>query len=128
MIYVTDTHSLVWYFTEDKHLSRKAFDAFESTIREGVIIIPSIVLAEIIYIYKKGRINLSFKETLQKLDYYNNFEIIPLNVEILKTVDSFNINMEMHDKIIVATALNFKAGLITKDEDIKKSGIVSVVW
>ncbi len=128
MIYVTDTHSLVWYFTEDKHLSRKAFDAFESTIREGVIIIPSIVLAEIIYIYKKGRINLSFKETLQKLDYYNNFEIIPLDVNILKVVDELNINLEIHDKIIVASAIYFNAELITKDENIKKARIVSVIW
>lgn len=56
MNYVTDTHSLVWYFTEDTHLSKNALDAFEGTVKEGAIIVPSIVLAEIMFISKKGKI------------------------------------------------------------------------
>ncbi len=56
MDYVTDTHSLVWYFTDDPRLGDKALKAFEQTAQEGIIIIPSIVLAEIIFISKKGRI------------------------------------------------------------------------
>jgi len=38
--YVTDTHSLVWYFTDDQHLSKKALKSFESTVKEGQIIVP----------------------------------------------------------------------------------------
>ena len=37
MDYVTDTHALVWYFTEDKRLSIKAANAFEDAIKDGVI-------------------------------------------------------------------------------------------
>ncbi|MGQ9638775.1 MAG: PIN domain-containing protein [Thermodesulfobacteriota bacterium] len=55
MDYVTDTHSLVWYFTEDPRLSKQALEAFEETDREGVIIIPAVVLAEIMFIAKKGK-------------------------------------------------------------------------
>jgi len=55
MYFVTDTHSLVWYFIEDPRLSKKALKAFEQTIREGIIIVPSVVLAEIMFIAKKGR-------------------------------------------------------------------------
>ena len=40
MDYVTDTHSLVWYFSEDTHLSNKALEAFEETIEGGIIIVP----------------------------------------------------------------------------------------
>jgi hypothetical protein len=29
MDYVADTHSLVWYFTDDSHLGEKALKAFE---------------------------------------------------------------------------------------------------
>src|SRR5450759_3479776 len=53
--YVTDTHSLVWYFTDDRHLSKKALKSFESTVKEGQIIVPTVVLAEILFIAKKGR-------------------------------------------------------------------------
>ena len=47
--YVADTHSLVWYFTDDQHLSKKALKSFESTIKEGQIIVPAVVLAEILF-------------------------------------------------------------------------------
>jgi hypothetical protein len=47
MTYVTDTHSIVWYFSENPRLSRSALDAFESTADEGVVMIPAVVLAEI---------------------------------------------------------------------------------
>jgi PIN domain nuclease of toxin-antitoxin system len=58
--YVTDAHSLVWYFGDDSRLSKKALLAFEETTKAGVIIIPAVVLAEIIFIAKKGRITLTF--------------------------------------------------------------------
>ena len=64
MVYVTDTHSLVWYFIGDSHLGRKASNVFEVNLKEGLIIIPILVLAEIMYISKKGKITLSFQETL----------------------------------------------------------------
>ena len=128
MDYVPDTHSLVWYFTEDIHLSKKALDIFEGTIKEGTIIVPAVVLAEIMFISKKGKINLTFKETLNKIKEYENFEIAPLDIDILVIADKIEANMEMHDRLIIATALYFDAILITKDEQIKKAGIVSSVW
>jgi len=64
MDYVTDTHALVWYFTEDARLSPKALEAFEETIQDGMVIDPAVVLAEIMFIAKKGRITLTFKKTL----------------------------------------------------------------
>ena len=57
MDYVTDTHSIVWYFTDDPRLSRRALEVFEKTIKEGAIIIPAVVLAEIMYIADKGKIS-----------------------------------------------------------------------
>jgi PIN domain nuclease of toxin-antitoxin system len=128
MDYVTDTHSLVWYFTDDSRLSRKALDAFEQTTEEGTIIIPSIVLAEIIFIAKKGKITLTFEETLRNIEGYENFDIAALDADILKVVDKIEADMEMHDKLIVATSLYFKTALITRDERIKESGIIPTVW
>jgi hypothetical protein len=43
--YVTDTHSLVWYFTGSSRLSKKALKTFEKTVKEGSIIVPTVVLA-----------------------------------------------------------------------------------
>jgi PIN domain nuclease of toxin-antitoxin system len=113
MDYVTDTHSILWYFTEDPRLSKRAFDVFEGTVREGFIIIPAVALAEIMFIAKKGRITLTFEETLKKIERYENFDLAPLDVDILKVANKIEADLEMHDRLIVATALYFNATLLT---------------
>jgi len=128
MNYVTDTHALVWYFTDDLRLGKKASEAFEQTTDEGIIIVPSIVLAEIIFISKKGRITLTFDETIKKIVEYKNFDIAALDSDILKIADKIETDMEMHGKLIVATSLYFNAALITRDRRIKESGTVSTIW
>lgn len=128
MNYVTDTHSLVWYFTEDPRLSETVLNAFESTVDEGAIFIPAVVLAEIMFIAKKGRIAISFEETIKKIEENENFEVSSLNIDILKIADKIETDMEMHDRLIVATAKYLEAPLITKDENIRTSEIVSTVW
>jgi len=128
MDYVTDTHSLVWYFTDDFRLGRKALKAFEQTTEEGIMIVPSIVLAEIMFIAKKGRITLTFEETLVKIEEYENFQIAPLDTDILKRADKIEVELEMHDKLIVATSVHYNATLITKDEKIAKSNACLVIW
>ena len=128
MRYVTDTHSLVWYFTDDPHLSKMALEAFESTIKEGLIIVPSVVLAEIMYISKKGKITLGFEETIGRIEEYENFDIAPLDVDILRVANQIEVDLEMHDRLIMATAIYFNAILITKDEQIKQAGLCPTAW
>ena len=128
MNYVTDTHSLAWYFTEDTRLSKRAFQAFEGTIKEGIIIVPAVVLAEIMYIANKGRISLTFEKTLDRIRGYENFDIAPLDADILKEANKIKVNLEMHDKLIVATALFFKVALVTKDKEIRDAGICPIIW
>ena len=128
MSYVTDTHAIVWYFMDDPRLSQSAHQAFERTIATGAIIIPTIVLAEIMYISQKGRIPITFEDTLSHIEMYENFRVAALEIDILKVAASIDGDLEMHDKLIVATALYFNAHLITKDEQITQSRVVSTVW
>jgi len=128
MDFVADTHSLVWYFTGDPRLSEKALQAFEGTLKEGVIIIPTVSLAKLMYIAKKGRISLTFEKTLKKIEDLENFDIAPLDIDILRVADEIEAELEMHDKLVVATAPYFNATLITKDESIRSAGICSTIW
>ena len=128
MNFVPDTHSLVWYFTDDLRLSRRALKSFESTVKEGQIIVPTVVLAEIMFIAQKGRLKLGFTETIARIEAMDNFEIAPLDLEILRMADSIDAPLEMHDKLIVATALCYDSSLITRDEQITKSKAVKTVW
>jgi PIN domain nuclease of toxin-antitoxin system len=126
--YVTDTHSLVWYFNESPRLSKKAAKIFEKTIKEGYIIIPTVVLAEIMHISKKGRITISFNETVKRIEESENFEIAPLDLEILKIADGIEYNLEMHDRLIAASALFYNVPVITKDEMLQDSGVCNTIW
>ena len=65
---------------------------------------------------------------MKKIEEYENFGIAPLDVDILIIADRIETDMEMHDKLIMATALYYKAGLITRDDQIIKAGIVPIVW
>ena len=46
----------------------------------------------------------------------------------IKIADNIGLDLEMHDKLIVATAIYFDMTLITKDEKITKAKVVDVVW
>ena len=128
MNYVADTHSLVWYFLSDPRLGLTAGQIFDSTDNNIIIIIPAVVLAEIMYIAKKGRVVLAFKDTLEKIEERPNFDIAPLDTNIIKIADAIEIDLEMHDRLILSTALCYQAALITKDSEIEKSGLVKIVW
>ncbi len=128
MNYVTDTHSLVWYFTDDSRLGKKALKSFEGTAGEGRIIVPAVVMAEILFISRKGRVALGFAETIARIEAMDNFEIAPLDLDVLRMASSIEADLEMHDKLIVATALCYDAALITRDDQITKSKTVKTVW
>lgn len=128
MDYTTDTHSLVCYLQGSKELSSKALEAFEQSKKAGVIIIPSVVLAELMFIAEKGKVTLSFEKTLSKIEEYINFKVASLDIEIIKVANKIKSDLELHDKLIVATALFYDTSLITKDSKIRSSKKVDVIW
>ena len=129
MYYITDTHSLIWYLTNDKRLSRKAYLIFEGCDRgEEIIVIPTIVLAEIIYICEKKRLNIEFKSILEKINNSLNYQPLSLTLDIiLKIIDMIEIP-DMHDRIIIASTSMIDGILITKDRTIRKSNLVKTLW
>ncbi len=127
MDYTTDTNSLIWYLQESKKLSKEALKAFEQSEKTGIIIIPSVVLAALMFIADKGKVILTFEETLSKIGEYINFKVAPLDIDIVKIANKIKSSLEMHDKLIVATALFYGTSLITKNSGIVKSKEVNVI-
>lgn len=73
-------------------------------------------------------IPLCFTATVAKIEGLANFEIAPLDLDVLKIAESIEAPLEMHDKLIVATAIRYDAFLITRDEQITKSKAVKTIW
>ena len=124
MIYVLDTHVLIWYFIGSKRLKRKLREKIEEVRNAGGrLLVPTIVLAEALAIAEKGKVKFDFQDMYQLIKNESEFEIISFSPEILEEVLHTKIP-EIHDRIIVATAKFFKAGILTKDKIIRESGEV----
>ncbi len=129
MIYVTDTHTLFWHLTQSQKLGRNACATFSAAEANQVtIIIPTIVLAELLFIFEKNKAENEFQAVLAKLKNSTNFVIQELNFDIVTQISQLRKISEMHDRIITATALYLGAKVLTKDQEIKDSGYIETVW
>jgi len=127
--YVTDTHALLWYLTDDGRLSKDANLIFEETERgEHLIIVPTIVLPESLDVIEKKRVAYDFDLVLQSIQDNENYIIWDLDLEVVSQVVKIRNVPELHDRIIVAIARLCDAGLITKDGEITESKEVKTEW
>ncbi|MDN3515523.1 MAG: PIN domain-containing protein [Candidatus Brocadia sp.] len=128
-IYVTDTHSLIWYLLNSSKLSIEANKAFEEIeVGRAQLIIPAIVIAEIIYLIKRSKIEADVNGLIQKIQESNNFQISPLNMDILLCLKNQKEILEMHDNLIICEAIINNAKIITNDKEITNSELVDVIW
>lgn len=129
MPYVVDAHPLIWHFTNDKKLGINARAALEQIdIGRAGGLVPTIVLAEILYASERGRISVTLQDVLRELRRRRNYRIVSIGEAILRQVPTIKDVPELHDRMIVATAVRQKAVVITRDEDIANPGAVKTVW
>jgi PIN domain nuclease of toxin-antitoxin system len=129
MNFVTDTHALLWWFSDSPKISPYASGIFEKCeLGENIIFIPSIVIAEALSIFEKKRIAFDFKKLLRKINESDNFVIIALDSTILQKMLDLKDVPELHDKIIIATARYLNLPVITKDETLQKLSYIKTVW
>lgn len=124
MIYVLDTHVLIWYFIGSKRLKRELKERIEEVRNNGGrLLVPTIVLAEALAVAEKGKVEFDFLAMNHLIKSEAEFEIISFTPEIMEEVVHTKIP-EIHDRIIVATARFYRAGILTKDTIIRESGEV----
>jgi PIN domain nuclease of toxin-antitoxin system len=129
MNFVTDTHALIWWFTDNPRISQKATEIFERCEKgENIIFIPSIVLAESLSIFDKKRVLFDFKKLLKQIQESDNFVLIALDYPILQKMLALKNIPELHDKIIVATAKYLNLPIITKDKMLQNLFNLKTVW
>jgi len=131
-VYVTDTHSLIFYVTGmNKKLSRRALRAFEQAMRcEAFVYIPAVVLWEISRLERTGLISLNepFDSWSAALLAHPCFECVPLDETIVLEARNYAFNRDIFDAAIAATAKLKDVPLITRDDAITQSGVVDVWW
>ncbi|MEI7636578.1 MAG: PIN domain-containing protein [Syntrophus sp. (in: bacteria)] len=129
--YVTDTNSIISYFSDvfdrPNILSFKAKSLIEQALSNPWgsvrLSIPSIVFVEI---YEKWFLNEEFVrkffyEVYTAIDNSANVEIKPIDKEVIENLQQIGGNLlhhDIHDKLIVASAMMLNCPIITTDSAI----------
>lgn len=126
MFYVADTHAWIFYLLD--RLPEKVDEVFSQAEHGRVVIfVPTIALAECVYLVEKRKIALDVGELFSKLRIGGNFIPASLTLEVVERFPMIPLS-EIHDRIIAATAQTLEAKVLTKDEHIVSSGIVETIW
>ena len=133
MLYVTDTHPLVFFSTgKRQRLGKNARRIFRQAEKgQARIVIPVTVLEEILRLSEDGRIRLAlpFSELLARYEQDSSpFFIQDYTPEILLRAASYPSIRDPFGRIIVATAATLGYPLITHDGFLHDEGFVPVVW
>lgn len=93
-----------------------------------MIFIPSIVMAECLSIFDKKKVRFDFKALFERIRKSENYAMIALDDNILQMMMDETEVTELHDKIIVATAIFLDVPLITKDTVLWGVTKITTVW
>lgn len=131
MYAIADTHALIWYLLNDARLSAAARSAFATAPQKRLSIgVPTTSIVEIVYLVEKKRIPADALADLQR--YLNQrrslIRVIPLSTKVALAVQQIERNHvpELADRIIAATALDYKLPLITRDHKIQAAGLATI--
>ena len=125
--YCFDTHPWVWYFRESKTLSEKAKLILDEAFAGNIVaFIPSIVLLEAFHLSLKDSkfVFSEFVDFLKRAE----FIIIPLEEEVLKTCFGLPKEVNIHDRIVIATTKMSGSKLVTKDKVIRSLFPLETIW
>lgn len=128
---VTDTHALVFHAAGGGRLGPKAAAFFSRCERrEAILYVPAVVIWECSLLARVARINL--RRTVRDFfdDLFSNpaYQPIDLTPEEVFLADELRFTRDPFDALIVASARNAGLPLVTRDGDIRKSGVVAVIW
>ena len=132
MIYVTDTHPLVFWASDRKNrLGKRARRIFqEAESGKQSIAVPISVLEETAPLIERKVVRLSvpFRRWAEELDRSANFQVQPYTIEILLESVSLGAIRDPADRAIVASARQLRCPLITADEITRDGNWIDTVW
>ena len=128
LLTVIDTHLLVWYFVGSKRLSSAVKDRIDEVRRRGRVIVPTIVLAEALYLAEKERdvsggsedeILLDFDALYESLVEDPGFRIVGFDRAVLEETIAACEVPELHDRITAATSRIHDAESLREDPEVE---------
>lgn len=125
-----DTHVVVWLAFEPDKLSKRAREAIRAARVEGGLAIAGISLLELAWLGEKGRVETTLSVESYVRECARKMTVLPMTPEIAARAVNFpdSYPKDPQDRLIGATALVEGMELVTRDKQIRKSGMVPVIW
>jgi predicted nucleic acid-binding protein len=126
--FVTDTMALIRRI-QGRELGLKGKIIFEEVeTQKSIIYIPTMVLAEIMYLSERKRISISLQFTLEYIQQFPNYKESLIDKEVVQAAQAITDIPELHDRLIAGTAKLLDLPLITNDPKIIVSKFVKTIW
>ncbi len=127
--YIVDSHALFWFLEYPSKLSPAADAVFRLAAAGGaVIVVPAIVVAELFYLTAKAGLPILPSDLLSRINASREFAFSELGQDQLEAMESIAVVTEMHDRLIAAEAVVRRAPVISRDEILRLSQVVDVIW
>jgi PIN domain nuclease of toxin-antitoxin system len=128
---VTDTHAVLFHAAGGGRLGKKAAAHYAACERrEALIYVPVAVIWECALLARAGRVNLRRSVRGFFEDLFTNPAYLPhdLTADQVFDAEELRVNRDPFDALICAAAKDLELPLITRDGDIRSSGLVRVIW
>jgi len=128
---VTDTHPLIFHAAGSSRLGSRAAALFERCERrEAVLYVPAVVMWECSLLARASRINLRRSARGFFDDLFSNpaFQPLDLTPEQIFLADELRFTRDPFDALVVAAAQSAGLPLVTRDDAIRESRAVRVIW
>ena len=132
MLTLLDTHAWVWWVTGDQRLSRSAKRLVDRASRRDALVVSFISIWEVAKKVERGQLVLdrSVGEWLDAATARAGLQLVELTRRILE--ESCRLPQPFHgdpaDQMIVATARDRDAVVVSKDRQIRSYAHVRSVW
>jgi PIN domain nuclease of toxin-antitoxin system len=123
-----DTHAALWLVQGDKRLSATARDRISPLDRDGICI-SDLMLFELGLLVSKQRVVIAEPLAPFLRDFSSHFRVLPVDAEIAAMAVELSLpHADPFDRVFVATARRHQLPLITRDHEIRASGLVETIW
>lgn len=127
-----DTHALVWWVADPKRIPREATRVITKALRnDGTIGVSSFSIWEIAWLGARRRLKLTMEvdDWLEKVEALGFLSFYPVDNRIARRSVALPLaTRDPADRIIVATAIEHGATLVTADEQMHAFDRVKTVW
>ena len=125
-----DTHVLIWMAVEPKKLSRKARSVILEARSDSSVAISAITLWELAWIAQNGRIQFSGLVEAFVRECAAKVIVLPITPEIAVQAAQLPsmYPKDPQDRLIGSTAMVKGLSLVTADERIRRSKVVTTIW